>query len=107
MGQFTLPMALITLGWEILVGIGGNINQYWITSSAPNFANGLFLTSANLGTTIGAAISVLFISEMGTQYAVFVGLLSLIFSLITIFLRNYMFTHTQQLKQLSSYKSRF
>ncbi|MEH7120987.1 MFS transporter, partial [Neobacillus vireti] len=53
-GQFTLPMAIITLIWGILAGIGGNINQYWITSSvpeAPDFANGLFLTSANLGTT--------------------------------------------------------
>lgn len=102
MGQFTLPMALITLGWGILAGIGGNINQYWIMSSAPeapDFANGLFLTSANLGTTIGAAVGGLFISEMGTQYVVFVGLLSLILSSITIFLRYYMLTPSQQLSR--------
>lgn len=102
MGQFTLPMAFITLSWGIPAGIGGNINQYWIMSTgpeAPYFANGLFLTSANLGTTIGAAAGGLLIAEMGTQYVVFVGILSLIFSSLTIFLRNYMITPSQQLSR--------
>ncbi|WP_160724722.1 MFS transporter [Bacillus sp. USDA818B3_A] len=101
-GQFTVPMAIITLIWGILAGIGGNINQYWITSSAPeapDFANGLFLTSANLGTTFGAAVGGLIISDMGTEYVVLVGFLSLILSLVTILLRNYMFTPAQQLSK--------
>ncbi|QIZ08161.1 MFS transporter [Priestia megaterium] len=101
-GQFTIPMAIITLIWGILAGIGGNINQYWIASSAPeapDFANGLFLTSANLGTTFGAAVGGLIISDMATQYVVLVGFLSLILSLVTILLRNYMFTPTQQLSK--------
>ncbi|MEY2195656.1 MFS transporter [Neobacillus sp. BF23-41] len=101
-GQFTVPMVIITLIWGILAGIGGNINQYWIASSAPeapDFANGLFLTSANLGTTFGAAVGGLIISDMGTQYVVLVGFLSLILSLVTILLRNYMFTPTQQLSK--------
>ncbi len=75
-GQFTLPMAIITLVWGIVAGIGNNINQYWITSAAPeapDFANGLFLTSANLGTTIGTAAGGLFISVFGMQYVVLVG----------------------------------
>ncbi|MGM1033996.1 MAG: MFS transporter [Bacillota bacterium] len=99
-GQFTIPMAILTLIWGILAGIGGNINQYWIMSSAPespDFANGLFLTAVNLGTTIGAAAGGLFISELGTQYVVFVGLLSLLLSSVMIFLRKYKFTATQQL----------
>lgn len=99
-GQFTIPMAILTLIWGILAGIGGNINQYWIMSSAsesPDFANGLFLTAVNFGTTIGAAAGGLFISELGTQYVVFVGLLSLLLSSVMIFLRNYKFTPTQQL----------
>lgn len=99
-GQFTIPMAILTLIWGILAGIGGNINQYWIMSSAsesPDFANGLFLTAVNLGTTIGAAAGGLFISELGTQYVVFVGLLSLLLSSVMIFLRNYKFTPTKQL----------
>ncbi|MBT2738837.1 MFS transporter [Bacillus sp. ISL-7] len=101
-GQFTIPMAIITLIWGVLAGVGGNINQYWIASSAPeapDFANGLFLTSANLGTTFGAAVGGLIISDMGTQYVVLVGFLSLILSLVTILLRNYMFTPAQQLSK--------
>ncbi|MBS4201348.1 MFS transporter [Bacillus sp. FJAT-49732] len=99
-GQFSIPMAIITLTWGILAGIGGNIAQYWIMSAAPetpDFANGLFLTSANLGTTFGAALGGLFISEIGTQYVVLVGILSLILSLLTILLRNYMYSPTKQL----------
>ncbi|MFD0695952.1 MFS transporter [Paenibacillus sp. GCM10027628] len=102
-GKFSVPMAIVTLIWGILAGIGANMNQYWIMSSAPeapDFANGIFLTSANLGTTFGAAVGGLFISEMGTQYVVLVGLLSLILSFVAILLRNYMFTPTQQLSRL-------
>lgn len=98
-GQFTVPMAIITLIWGILAGIGGNINQYWIMSAAPeapDFANGLFLTACNIGTTFGAAVGGLFISEMGTQYVVFVGILSLILGLITILLRTYMYSPAKQ-----------
>jgi MFS transporter, DHA1 family, inner membrane transport protein len=100
LGQFTLPMAIITLVWGILAGIGTNINQYWITSAAPeapDFANGLFLSSVNLGTTIGTAVGGVFISELGTQYVVLVGLLSLVLSLVFIMLRNYKYTSTKQL----------
>jgi DHA1 family inner membrane transport protein len=102
-GQFTVPMAMITLIWGVLAGgIMANINQYLISSSAPeapDFANGLFISSCNVGTTIGAAAGGLFISEMGTQYVVLVGILSLILSLVTILLRPYMFTPTQQLSR--------
>lgn len=93
MGQFTIPMALIILGWGILGGIGGNINQYWIASAAPeapDFANGLFLTAANLGTTIGTAVCGLFISGMGTKYVVIGGVILLILSFVSILLRNYL-----------------
>jgi predicted MFS family arabinose efflux permease len=99
-GQFSVPVAVITLIWGILAGIGANINQYLMMSSAPeapDFANGLFLSSCNVGTTIGAAVGGLFISEMGTQYVLLVGLLSLLLSVATILLRNYLFTPTRQL----------
>ena len=92
MGEFTVPMALITLAWGILGGMGGNINQYWIVSAAPDapdFANGLFLTSANLGTTFGTAIGGLFIAGMGTPYVVFAGFISLLLGLASILLRRY------------------
>jgi MFS transporter, DHA1 family, inner membrane transport protein len=98
-GQFSFPMMIMTLVWGILGGIGGNINQYWITSAAPeapDFANGLFLTAANLGTTFGAAAGGLFIAEMGVQYVVLVGILSLIVGLVTILIRNYQLIPLQQ-----------
>ncbi|MNH98729.1 sugar efflux transporter [compost metagenome] len=99
-GQFTVPMAIITLVWGILAGIGGNIAQYWIASAAPkapDFANGLFLSSANIGTTIGTAVVGLFISAIGTQYIVVGGLLSLILSAVFILLRNNIFSPRKQL----------
>lgn len=89
-GTFTVPMAIITFIWGVLAGVGANINQYWIMSSAPeapDFANGVFLSSCNIGTTIGAAAGGLFISGLGIQYVVLVGILSLILSLVTILLR--------------------
>jgi predicted MFS family arabinose efflux permease len=92
MGQFTLPMVLITLAWGILAGAGANINQYWIMSAAPEapeFANGLFLTAANLGTTFGASVCGLLISGIGTRYIVFGGLLFLMLSVVSIVIRNH------------------
>ena len=91
-GHFSIPMAIITFIWGILAGVGGNINQYWIMSSspeAPDFANGLFISACNLGTTIGAAAGGLFIAQLGIQYVVLVGFISLIFGTISILLRNY------------------
>jgi predicted MFS family arabinose efflux permease len=100
MGKFTVPTALITLAWGILAGAGANINQYWIMSSAseaPDFANGLFLTSANLGTTFGTSICGLLISSIGTQYIVLGGVLFLILSFVTVLARNYMNNFTEEL----------
>jgi predicted MFS family arabinose efflux permease len=100
MGQFPLPMVLIILTWGILAGAGGIINQFWIASAAPeapDFANGLFLTSANLGTTIGTSVCGFFISGIGIQYVVFGGLLFLALSIITILLRVYMHRPAKEL----------
>lgn len=84
-GSSPLIMAFLVFLWGILGGIGGNINQYWITSAAsdaPDFANGLFLTASNLGVTIGASFCGYLIAEMGTQYMLLGGLL---FSGVSIF----------------------
>jgi len=82
-----------------MAGIGATINQYWITSAAPeapDFANGLFLSSVNLGTTMGTAVGGFVISELGTQYVVFVGFLSLLLSLVFILMRNFMNSPAKQ-----------
>ncbi|MFC0470728.1 MFS transporter [Halalkalibacter kiskunsagensis] len=102
-GEFAVPMVIITFLWGILAGgIMANINQYLISSSAPeapDFANGLFISACNVGTTVGAAAGGLFISQMGTQYVVLVGILSLILGLIAILLRNYMIIPSKQLSK--------
>ncbi|MBE1442267.1 MFS transporter [Paenibacillus sp. OAS669] len=100
-GPFTVPTAIITFIWGILAGgIMANINQYLIASAAPeapDFANGLFISSCNVGTTLGTAIGGLFISEMGTPYVVLVGILSLLLSFVAIILRSCMVSPARQL----------
>lgn len=67
-GSSTWAVFAITLVWGILGGINVNINQYWITSAAPeapDFANGLFLTAANLGTTFGTMLCGEIIAALG------------------------------------------
>ncbi|WP_432748931.1 MFS transporter [Pectinatus haikarae] len=76
-GQFLIPMIILTILWGLLGGINANATQYWISHAAPeapDLANGVFLTSANLGTTLGTAVGGVFIAEWGTPYVVLVGL---------------------------------
>ena len=59
-----LFLLLIILG--VLFGLSGNVNQYMISQSAkdaPDFANGLFLSSANIGVTVGTSICGYFIGQ--------------------------------------------
>ena len=91
-GKFATPVVLITLAWGVLGGIGANINQYWIATAAPeapDFANGLFLTAANLGTTLGTTVCGAFIAEMGIEYVVLGGLLLSSLSIAFILARVY------------------
>lgn len=87
MGDMSLSMAVITLLWGILAGIGANINQYWITLSAPHvpdFANALFLVATNLGTCIGAGVCGYFIDGIDISYVVFGGIIFLGISFLFI-----------------------
>lgn len=89
-GEWVAAMVIVILILGILAGIASNNMQYMITDAAPgapDFANGMFLTSANLGTTIGTAICGTFITEMGTRYSVFGALLFLIASIVFVYLR--------------------
>lgn len=61
---FFLFFVLATLG--VLFGLTGNVNQYIIAQSAsdaPDFANGLFLSAANIGVTVGTSICGYFIIQ--------------------------------------------
>ncbi|MEK3988551.1 MULTISPECIES: MFS transporter [Robertmurraya] len=99
-GQLTVPMFISTFLWGIVAGAGGNILQYWVVSSAPEapeFSNGLFLTSGNLGIAVGTAAGGLFISQLGTQYFLLVGFLSLLLCLAFILIRYYMYSPVKQM----------
>lgn len=90
LGSMAWPMAAIILVLGILAGIASNNSQFMISRAgheAPDFANGLFLTSANLGTTIGTAVCGLFISAMTTRYSVMGALLLLALSIVMIIIR--------------------
>lgn len=92
LGGYVLPTTLITFVWGILAGgIMANINQYLISSAAPDapeFANGLFIASCNVGTTIGSAVGGAMIAGMGIQHVIWVGIAALALGLVTIMLRN-------------------
>jgi len=83
-------MGIVVVFWGILAGINGNINQYWISHAAPeapDFANGLFLTAANLGCVLGTTISGKFIETLGMDFVVLGGLLCCALSAVVIFIQ--------------------
>lgn len=83
--------AAIILALGILAGIASNTGQYMISEAAPeapDFANGLFLTSANLGTTVGTAVCGVFITGFGTRYSLLGALLFLAAGIGFVFARN-------------------
>ena len=89
-GHFTLPLVLITLAWGVLGGCAGIIYQYWISSAAPDapdFANGVFLASGNVGVMVGTAACGLVISKMGLAFKPFSGIIFLILTLLAFMLR--------------------
>ncbi|WP_339229511.1 MFS transporter [Oceanobacillus sp. FSL K6-2867] len=92
--DLTVPTAIIILLWGILGGLGANITQYWVMSAAPkapDFANGVYLSSVNLGTTVGTMIAGMIIAQIGTREILFIGVAALVVSFIFIALRNLLY----------------
>lgn len=74
--QSWIAISLVVL-WGIIAGISANITQYWITRSARealNFANGLFLTAANVGVIVGTTLCGLGISQYGVGTIMYGGI---------------------------------
>ncbi|MDK9858329.1 MFS transporter [Staphylococcus equorum] len=91
LGSFLIPMAIISIFWGTLAGISANITQYVITSSAPDAAdlsNGIFLSAVNSGTTIGTFIGGIFITTLGSNYVIMVGILACVINILFILIRN-------------------
>lgn len=91
LGSFLIPMAIISIFWSTLAGISANITQYVITSSAPDapdLSNGIFLSAVNSGTTIGTFIGGIFITTLGSNYVIMVGILACVINILFILIRN-------------------
>lgn len=70
-------IALLILLWGLVGGVNANMNQFWITRAAPEaktFANGLFLTAANVGTMLGTMLGGWIIAAFGMDAVVFGGI---------------------------------
>lgn len=89
-GEFTIATGAVVFLLGMLAGIASNNCQYMISNSAPeapDFANGLYLTSANLGTAVGTAFCGMFISMLDTRYAIIGTLVFLTLGIVFTFLR--------------------
>ena len=98
-GEYSIVMVPIIFFWGMLNGIGNNIQQYWIMSAipkAPDFANGLFISFGNLGTTIGTFAGGMILAGMGTHYTVFGGIFFLVLTWISVLLRNIIYAKPQK-----------
>lgn len=65
--------AIVVVLLGIVVGVANTTDQFMVSRSAPaapDFINGLFLTTTNLGTTIGTSVCGLFISDWGISFSV-------------------------------------
>lgn len=76
-GQGTMVAVAVITAWGLLGGINANINQFLVARAAgdaPDFANGLFLTAANIGCVAGTFMSGFIIRGFGISSLVFTGI---------------------------------
>lgn len=72
-GGATVVVGALFVVLGVLVGVVNTCDQYLVSRAAPeapDFANGLFLTATNLGTTLGTSLAGAFISAGGTRLSV-------------------------------------
>ncbi|MDE7173822.1 MAG: MFS transporter, partial [Helicobacter sp.] len=72
-GGSTLGASAILVVLGIVAGVGNNMGQFVVASPIPQakeLANGLFLSAANIGITLGTSLCGLFISLEGSRFAV-------------------------------------
>lgn len=82
--------AIVVVLLGIVVGVANTTDQFMVSRSAPDapdFINGLFLTTTNLGTTIGTSVCGLFISNWGISFSVGGTIPCLILGFVFVLLR--------------------
>ena len=85
-----IPMLILIIIWGLLAGIGNDISQYLMVSSAPDapeFANGIFLSMGNVGVTLGTTIAGAVVIGMGIKYVMIAAILVMIIDLILLLTR--------------------
>ncbi|WP_334085841.1 MFS transporter [Helicobacter typhlonius] len=90
---------LIILG--IFAGIGNNMAQFVVTSPIPEakeLANGLFISAANIGITLGTSLCGLFISLNGSRFVVLAAVCLVILSIIFLMLRGQILIKSKEAK---------
>lgn len=90
---------LIILG--IFAGIGNNMAQFVVTSpilEAKELANGLFISAANIGITLGTSLCGLFISLNGSRFAVLAAVCLVVLSIIFLMLRGQILIKSKEAK---------
>lgn len=71
----------------IVAGVVNNANQFLVARSAPeasDFSNGLYLTAANLGTTVATALCGAFITLLGTHFSLMGSLIFLVLGIACV-----------------------
>lgn len=103
-GSAVIPATILILLWGVAAGMVANTIQHWVTTAAPGapeFANGLYLTAANLGISVATPFCGIFITQMGTQAAPFGGIVLVLCSALCIFLKVRVTDRKKKLYQLS------
>lgn len=90
-GFSTLPMVLLMLFWGIFHSSGLVISQNWLLSEAkeaPEFANSLYMSFANLGITIGSIVGGWFITYLGIHSVVLSSIIFIFIAYLSVYLKN-------------------
>lgn len=89
-GRISILAAVLIFIVGVLAGLIANINQYLINSAAPkapDFANGLFLTSTNLGTTIGTTVCGALLNTFNTSFTLLGSLVFIVLSYVMLLIQ--------------------
>ncbi|MCQ6557425.1 MFS transporter [Paenibacillus mendelii] len=90
LGTYTIPMVIVSIVWGILHSGGMILSQTWLskeTTAAPEFGSSLYMSSSNLGITVGSLMGGWSISNMGTREIIWGGLLFTVIALLSILLK--------------------
>ncbi|HIT45050.1 MAG TPA: MFS transporter [Candidatus Aphodovivens excrementavium] len=82
--------AALAFALGVVGGVANNANQFMVSRAAPeapDFSNGLYLTAANLGTTLGTTLCGAFITAAGARFAVLGAIVFLLIGVLCVLWR--------------------